>query len=162
MWAGYEAQHGSVRIADVHRDTEVPAIMDLAVLNTELIAARDDDRHLIFRPEHERAYVEPIEDRTASAVSALAQTNDEPRFMVGKDHSPDVAVLEEFVGQLQIKQIGVPPGTDCQVAHRQLDLADADDGELHDCSVSNAPRRAERRHTAQGSADRGMSGCSGT
>ena len=71
---------------------------------------------------------------------ALAQPDHEPRFVIGKDDTSDCGVLKELVGQFQIEEVCVPPGADRQVTHRQLDLADANNGELHNCSVSKRRR----------------------
>ena len=84
--------------------------------------------------------IEAVQNRGASAVLALAQSDHEPRFVIGKDDTSDCGVLKEFVGQFQIEEVCVPPGADRQVTHRQLDLTDADDGELHSCSV---PKRRD-------------------
>src|SRR5688572_5202880 len=146
--AGYEAQHRSVRVGDVQRNPEVSPVMDVAMFNTELVAAIDHGGHFLCRPEHEGTYIEAVQDRTARTIFALAQPDHEPRIVIGKDDTSDCAVLNELVGQFQVEEVCVPPGADRQVSHRQLDLADADNGELHNCSVSKRRRARPRPMTA--------------
>lgn len=129
--AGHEAQHRPVRVGDVHCNPEVSAVMDGAMFNTEFGASIDHGGHFLSRPEHEGTDIEAVQDRTARTIFALAQPDHEPRCVIGKDDTSDCGVLEELVGQFQIEEVCVPPGADRQVTHRQLDLADAHDGELH-------------------------------
>lgn len=56
--------------------------------------------------------------------------------MVGKNDTSDRAVLEKLVSQVQLEEVCVPPSAGGQVTDRQLDLTDADNGELHRSSVS--------------------------
>ena len=137
---GHEAQHRPVRVGDVHRNPEVSAVIDVAMFNTELDAAIDHGRHLPRRPEHEGTHIEAVQIRTARTIFTLAEPDHEPRFVIGEDDTSDCTVLEELVGQFQIEEICVPSGADSQVTHRQLDLGDANDGQLHNSSVSKRRR----------------------
>src|SRR3954471_9631523 len=83
--AGHEAQPRPVRVGDVHRNPEVSAVIDVAMFNTELAASIDHGRHFLRRPEHEGTYIEAVQDRTARAIIALAQSDHEPRFVIGKN-----------------------------------------------------------------------------
>ena len=127
--ASHEAQHRPVRVGDVHRNPKVSTVMDVAMADTEFGAAIDHGRHLLCAPQHEGTDIEAVQDRTARTIFALAQTDHEPRFVIGKDDTSDCGVLEELVGQFQIEE----------VTHRQLDLADADDGQPHPVQCVKAP-----------------------
>jgi len=134
--AGHEAQHRPVRVGDVHRYPEVAAVVDVAVLDTKVGAAMDHGRYFLWRSEHEGTHIEAGQVRTARTVFALAQPDHESCFVIGKDDTSDCAVFEELVGQFQIEEVCVPPGADREVTHRQLDLPDTNNGELHTCSVT--------------------------
>jgi len=134
-----KAQHRAVWVGYVHRNPKVPAVMDVAMFDTELGAAIDHRGHVLRHPKHEGTHVEAVQDRAARTVFTLAQTDHEPRFVIGKDDASDCPGLVELVGQFQVEQVCVPPGADREVTHRQLDLADANNGELHNCSVPKAP-----------------------
>ena len=67
-----------VRVGDVHRDPEVSAVIDVAMLDTELGQLIAHGGHVLRRPEHEGADVEAVEDRTARTMFALAQPDHEP------------------------------------------------------------------------------------
>jgi hypothetical protein len=62
--------------------------------------------------------------------------------VVGEDHASDCSVLEELVGPFQVEEVCVPAGAGRQVTHGQLDLADADNGKLHGCSVPKVQQYA--------------------
>ena len=131
MRAGHEAKHRPVRVGDVQRKAEGSTVVDIAVLYAERGATINDSGHVLQRPKHEGAHIEAAQVRSARAVSALAQADHEPSFVIGENNTSHCAVLEELVGQFEVKEVGVPPGADRQVGDGEFDLADTDNGQFH-------------------------------
>ena len=74
----HEAQHRPVRVGDVHRNSEVPAVMDATMFNAELGAAIDHGRHFLCRPENDYALRQTAWQARGARVSCTAESEKRP------------------------------------------------------------------------------------
>ena len=145
--ASNETDHRAIGIRDVECHAVFAAFLHVVMWDPAFVASTLQGFDGVAVSELQGNDIKAREHRFARAMTSFAQRDDEASSMVGKNDATYHSILLEFHGDLEVKQIAIPPCARCQVGHRDLDLKDAQDADTHGRRVRGLePVRRERNN----------------